>query len=61
MIPEYDDLVRVKTDRPHKNRSPKPAQSDRNVRERSDIEIIERNATRLNREAMDTLEYQELP
>ena len=26
-----------------------------------DLEIIERNAERLNREALDTLEYQRLP
>jgi metal-responsive CopG/Arc/MetJ family transcriptional regulator len=30
-------------------------------RDRRDIEIINRNADRLNREAMDTLEYQQLP
>jgi hypothetical protein len=30
-------------------------------RERRDLEIINRNAERLNREAMDTLEYQQLP
>ena len=30
-------------------------------RDRRDIEIINRNAERLNREAMDTLEYQRLP
>jgi metal-responsive CopG/Arc/MetJ family transcriptional regulator len=30
-------------------------------RDRRDIEIINRNAERLNREAMDTLEYQQLP
>jgi metal-responsive CopG/Arc/MetJ family transcriptional regulator len=30
-------------------------------RDRRDIEIIDRNADRLNREAADTLEYQKLP
>jgi metal-responsive CopG/Arc/MetJ family transcriptional regulator len=30
-------------------------------RDRRDVEIINRNAKRLNREAMDTLEYQQLP
>jgi metal-responsive CopG/Arc/MetJ family transcriptional regulator len=30
-------------------------------RDRRDIEIIDRNADRLNREAADTLEYQQLP
>lgn len=30
-------------------------------RERRDLEIIDRNAARLNREARDTLEYQQLP
>jgi hypothetical protein len=30
-------------------------------RDRCDIEIIDRNADRLNREAADTLEYQRLP
>jgi metal-responsive CopG/Arc/MetJ family transcriptional regulator len=29
--------------------------------DRRDIEIIDRNADRLNREAADTLEYQQLP
>ena len=37
------------------------AQLDRQVRDRKDIEIIDRNAERLNREAMETLEYQQLP
>ena len=36
------------------------AHLDRQSRDRRDIEIIDRNATRLNREAMDTLEYQQL-
>ncbi|MFB3777736.1 MAG: hypothetical protein ACE141_08995 [Bryobacteraceae bacterium] len=30
-------------------------------RDRKDIEIINRSAARLNREAMDTLGYQQLP
>jgi metal-responsive CopG/Arc/MetJ family transcriptional regulator len=30
-------------------------------RDRRDLEIINRNADRLNREAMDSLEYQQLP
>ncbi len=33
----------------------------RDKRDRRDIEIINRNADRLNRKAMDTLEYQKLP
>lgn len=37
------------------------AQLDRHARDRRDVEIIERNADRLNREALDTLEYQKLP
>jgi metal-responsive CopG/Arc/MetJ family transcriptional regulator len=37
------------------------AQLERQVRDRKDIAIIERNAKRLNRDAMDTLEYQRLP
>jgi metal-responsive CopG/Arc/MetJ family transcriptional regulator len=30
-------------------------------RDRRDLEIIDRNADRLNREALDTLEYQQVP
>jgi metal-responsive CopG/Arc/MetJ family transcriptional regulator len=30
-------------------------------RDRRDLDIIDRNAERLNREATDTLEYQQLP
>ena len=30
-------------------------------RDRKDIEIINRNASRLNRDVQDTLEYQQLP
>ena len=37
------------------------AQMERQARDRRDIETIGRNATRLNREALDTLEYQRLP
>jgi len=37
------------------------AQLERLDRDRKDIEIINRNAGRLNREAQDTLEYQQLP
>ncbi|MGD0013692.1 MAG: ribbon-helix-helix protein, CopG family [Bryobacteraceae bacterium] len=34
---------------------------EREERDRRDVEIINRNAERLNREAMDTLDYQQLP
>jgi metal-responsive CopG/Arc/MetJ family transcriptional regulator len=34
------------------------AQLERQVRDRKDLEIINRRADHLNREAMDTLEYQ---
>ena len=37
------------------------AHIERQFRDRKDIEIIDRNAERLNREALDTLEYQRLP
>ncbi|SPE37029.1 hypothetical protein SBA3_2560005 [Candidatus Sulfopaludibacter sp. SbA3] len=37
------------------------AELDRQTRDRRDVEIISRNAQRLNREALDTLEYQQLP
>ena len=37
------------------------ARLERQVRDRKDIEIINRNADSLSREAMDTLEYQQLP
>jgi metal-responsive CopG/Arc/MetJ family transcriptional regulator len=36
------------------------AQLERHARDRKDVEIINRNAERLNREAMDALEYQQL-
>lgn len=34
---------------------------EKELRDRKDIEIIERNADRLNSEALDTLAYQQLP
>ena len=37
------------------------AQIEREARDRRDREIIDRNAEGLNREARDTLEYQQLP
>jgi metal-responsive CopG/Arc/MetJ family transcriptional regulator len=37
------------------------ARLDRERRDRADLDVINRNAERLNREAMDTLEYQRLP
>jgi metal-responsive CopG/Arc/MetJ family transcriptional regulator len=37
------------------------AQLERDKRDRRDLDIINRNADRLNREAVDTLEYQKLP
>ena len=37
------------------------AQLERDKRDVRDIEIINRNADRLNREAMDTLDYQQMP
>jgi metal-responsive CopG/Arc/MetJ family transcriptional regulator len=62
------DLLR-RLDRVEKNRSALLeraamaylAQLERQARDRKDIGIIDRNAARLNREAMDTLEYQQLP
>ena len=38
-----------------------PAQRERRARDGKDIEIIDRNAKRLNREAVDALDYQRLP
>jgi metal-responsive CopG/Arc/MetJ family transcriptional regulator len=35
------------------------AQLEKQARDRRDIEIIDRNADRLNREAIETLEYQQ--
>jgi hypothetical protein len=37
------------------------ARLERDARDRKDIEIIERNAKRLNRQAMVTLKYQRMP
>jgi metal-responsive CopG/Arc/MetJ family transcriptional regulator len=37
------------------------AERERRARDRKDIEIIERNAERLNHEAIDALDYQRLP
>lgn len=37
------------------------ARLEKEARDRRDIEIIERNADSLNREALDTLEYQQRP
>ena len=37
------------------------AHLERQMRDRKDIEIIDRNAARLNREAMDVLGYQQVP
>src|SRR5437899_2136028 len=37
------------------------ARVEREERDRSDLEVINRHADRLNREARDTLEYQRLP
>ena len=37
------------------------AQMERDERDQRDLAIINANADRLNREAMDTLEYQRLP
>jgi len=37
------------------------ARLEKDGRDRRDIEIINRNADRLNREALDSLEYQRLP
>lgn len=39
---------------------PPNEQNEREIRDRKDFEIINRNADRLNREALDTLEYQDL-
>lgn len=37
------------------------AQLEQQTRNRRDVEIISRHADRLNREAIDTLEYQQIP
>jgi metal-responsive CopG/Arc/MetJ family transcriptional regulator len=36
-------------------------QLERHARDQRDIEIIDRNVERLNREALDTLKYQQMP
>jgi hypothetical protein len=38
-----------------------PPSPKRRARDEKDLEIIRRNAERLNRQALDTLEYQRLP
>ena len=60
--------LRLRLDRVDKNRSALLeraavhylAHLDREARDQRDIEIIGRNADQLNREALDTLEYQKL-
>jgi metal-responsive CopG/Arc/MetJ family transcriptional regulator len=37
------------------------ANLEKQIRDQKDIAIINRNAERLNREALDTLEYQQIP
>ncbi len=37
------------------------ARLDREARDRRDLEILEQNAERLSRDALDTLEYQQIP
>ena len=37
------------------------AHLERQMRDRKDLEIIDRNADRLNREALDVLGYQQVP
>jgi len=37
------------------------AHLERQMRDRKDMEIIDRNADRLNREALDVLGYQQVP
>lgn len=37
------------------------ARLEREARDNQDIKIIDRNAKRLNREALDTLKYQRMP
>jgi hypothetical protein len=61
-IRQYNYLVRVKTSVTLK----RAARTDllnleRQARDRRDTEIINRVAERLNREAKDTLDYQQLP
>jgi metal-responsive CopG/Arc/MetJ family transcriptional regulator len=62
-----EELLR-RLDRVHSNRSAVLeraalaylAHLERQERDRKDVEIINRNAVRLNREAKDTLEYQKI-
>ena len=62
------DLL-IRLDRVNKNRSAVLelaaraylAHLENIARDQRDVEIINRNSTRLNREAMDTLGYQQLP
>ena len=37
------------------------AQMEAQIRDQRDLQIIDQNADRLNREALDTLDYQQLP
>ena len=37
-----------------------PAEVEQRMRDARDVEIIDRNAERLNQEALDTLEYQQV-
>ena len=63
-----EDLL-VRMDRVDKNRSALLeraavawlAHLERQMRDRKDMEIIDRHADRLNREAMDVLGYQQIP
>lgn len=63
-----EDLL-VRLDRVDKNRSALLeraavawlAHLERQMRDRKDMEIIDRHADRLNREAMDVLGYQQIP
>jgi hypothetical protein len=63
-----EDLL-VRLDRVDKNRSALLeraavawlANLERQMRDRKDMEIIDRHADRLNREAMDVLGYQQIP
>jgi hypothetical protein len=52
----YNCFVKVKT----QVNTQVTTRLEQEARDRRDIEIIERNADRLNREALDTLDYQQL-
>ncbi|HME06054.1 MAG TPA: hypothetical protein VKG25_03355, partial [Bryobacteraceae bacterium] len=57
---EYDRLVRVKTSALLERAAVLyVARVEREARDRKDLGIIEQNAERLNRHALDTLEYQQ--